>query len=141
MNARPTLPTRTSRTTRTTRGERGNGTLLVVIVSWVLVAVAAFGTVVGAYGVAAHRARGAADRAALHGAAAYLAGGSACTAAREQAATESHPISVEDCTVEGDAIDFVVSLTLTYRMAGPLRGLPDHVSAEAFAGPLAPGPS
>ena len=63
------------------RDERGSGTLLVVGVMAVVGVVALMATVAAVYLVVGHRAHGAADLAALSGAAAYAEGRPPCPAA------------------------------------------------------------
>jgi secretion/DNA translocation related TadE-like protein len=90
--------------------------------------------VVAGYLAAHHRARGAADLAALSGAAAYQQGHDPCRQARRTA--HANGAAVQKCDQVGDQIDFVV----TVRVAVPVRlrvpGLPRTATAEADAGPM-----
>lgn len=86
-----------------TDGERGSSTVLAAgVTAAVLVSAVAF-TAVGQAGAARHRAQGAADAAALAGAAKVLSGeGEACEAAQamvERSATEFERCEVNDLEV------------------------------------------
>jgi secretion/DNA translocation related TadE-like protein len=84
------------------------------------------------YAIAAHRARGAADLAALSGATAATQGGDACDAARRNA--RAHLARVASCERVGDQIDFVVSVTASVAVTVRMPGLPHRVNAVAHAG-------
>ena len=73
--------------------ERGSGTLLMVGVSAVLMVLAFAGVVAAGYLAAVHRARSAADLAALSGAVEVQRGGDACVAAEEVAEATAYGCS------------------------------------------------
>jgi secretion/DNA translocation related TadE-like protein len=91
--------------------------------------------VVAGYAVGYHRARAAADLAALSGATAFRSGQDACREARRSA--ERNGARLTDCEVAGDQIDFVVTVEVSVAARGQPRGLPRHVDAIAHAGPAA----
>jgi secretion/DNA translocation related TadE-like protein len=84
------------------------------------------------YVIAGHRARSAADLAALSGAPTAGQGGDACAAARRNA--RAHLARVTSCERVGDQIDYVVSVTATVSTLVHTPGLPRQVSATAHAG-------
>ena len=113
--------------------ERGSGSVLVMAVMVVVLAVASAGILVAGYLVGAHRAKSVADLAAVSGAAAVVAGGDGCATAR-RVATRSGVV-VSRCQQVGDQIDFVVGVTATVTAPVGVPGLPRHISAVAYAGP------
>ena len=117
-----------------TRSERGTATFVMLGVLAVVLAVAAAGMVVGGYLVAVHRARAAADLAALSGAAAFQHGGAACPKARAIALSNGADLVV--CDQVGDQLDFVVTARVRVRIGSEwaLPGLPKSVEAIAYAG-------
>jgi secretion/DNA translocation related TadE-like protein len=116
------------------RGERGSGTLLVVGVMAVVGAVAVVVTVAAAYLVAGHRARAAADLAALSGAAAFAEGRPPCAAAARVARANGARVSA--CDQVGDEVDYVVSVTVRVDVAARMAGLPRSLEGRAHAGPV-----
>ena len=125
---------RRSSGSNTARSERGTGTMLMVGVMMVVLVVATMGVTIAAYLLAVHRARSAADLAALSGAVAYSLGGDACSRSRATAATNAATVS--DCSAVGDQVDFVVSVRVVVRISRTVPGLPDRISAQAYAGSL-----
>ncbi|SEP64126.1 Rv3654c family TadE-like protein [Microlunatus flavus] len=117
-----------------TRGERGSGTLLVVGVMAVVGVVAAVAMVAAAYLVAGHQARGAADLAALSGAAAYAEGRAPCPAAARLAKANGGRLA--SCDRVGDDVDYVVSVEVVVDVGVRVPGLPRHLEGRAHAGPV-----
>jgi secretion/DNA translocation related TadE-like protein len=97
----------------------------------VLVTAATVAVFVMAVVLASHRARNAADLAALAAATSEANGGPACAAARVNALTNRAELS--SCHVTGGASSFVVAVTVTVP-TGLRSPLPPTVSAEAHAG-------
>jgi len=113
--------------------EAGSGTVLTiggVVVVLALAVMVLFG--VGA-NLAVHRARTAADLAALSAAAEYDAGEEPCGAATRVAGENGAALA--DCAVVGDSFDFVVSVTVSLPVFGP-AWVPGQVRASAHAGRL-----
>jgi secretion/DNA translocation related TadE-like protein len=98
----------------------------------VVVALGAAAMVVAGYLVGHHRARAAADLAALSGAVAHAGGENACDQARRIA--PQNGARVINCTQVGDDIDFVVTVRTAVPVRSRLPGLPRTVEAEAHAG-------
>ncbi|MGI3782958.1 MAG: Rv3654c family TadE-like protein [Janthinobacterium lividum] len=117
------------------RDERGSGTLLVVGVMAVVGVVAMMAVVAAAYLVAGHRAHGAADLAALSGAAAYAEGRPPCPAATRLA--RANDARLVGCDQVGDDVDYVVSVTVEVEVGLRVPGLPRVLSGRAHAGPVA----
>jgi secretion/DNA translocation related TadE-like protein len=113
--------------------ERGSGTMLMVGVLGVLLALGAAAIWAAGYLAAGHKARAAADLAALSGAVAIQAGGDGCAAARRVAADNGAELSA--CDRVGDQVDFVISVEVVRRVRTGISGLPAQVSAVAHAGP------
>lgn len=111
----------------------GGSATLLAAAGAVLVAVA---TMVAAillrYVAAAHELRGAADLVAVSAATAWREGGDACGAAR-RVALANH-VTVEQCVIAGDAIEYVVTIRVGADTTAPWPGLPTHVQAVAHAG-------
>jgi len=114
--------------------ERGSGTVLVAGVVLVLMAVTAAILVVGGYLVAADRARGAADLVAVSAAAEQAGLGQGCRVAASVARLNG--VQLMRCLVEGDSLDFVVSVTVRQPVRTRLPLLPDGVPATSHAGRL-----
>ena len=114
------------------RGERGSGTVLMGAIMSVVVALAATATVVAGYLVSHHRARSAADLAALSGAAAYARGDDPCDQARRTA--RRNGARVTRCEQVGDPVDFVVTVRVVVEVRLRSPGLPRRVDGEAHAG-------
>ncbi|GAB2590646.1 Rv3654c family TadE-like protein [Microlunatus antarcticus] len=117
------------------RDERGSGSLLVVGVMGVVGVVAMMAVVAAAYLVAGHRAHGAADLAALSGAAAYAEGRPPCPAAARLARVND--ARLVRCDRVGDDVDYVVSVTVDVEVGLRVPGLPRALSGRAHAGPVA----
>lgn len=117
---------------RVVRTERGVGTILMVGVMAVMLALSLAGVCIAGYLLAIQRARTAADLAALSGATAFADGGDPCRAARRNARTND--ASVARCDQVGDAIDFVVTVEAEVLVDVRVPGLPRRVRAVAYAG-------
>ncbi|MFT3860298.1 Rv3654c family TadE-like protein [Micropruina sp.] len=114
------------------RTERGVATVLVVATVMGLVTVAAAGLLGLTYAATARSVRAAADLVALSGAQAQARGADACAETRRIAALND--VEVAECEVAGDLIDFVVEVTVRRAVGWRLPGLPQQVSAVAYAG-------
>ena len=114
------------------RCERGSATVLMAAIMGVVVTLSAAALVIAGYLVGHHRARSAADLAALSGAAAHARGEDACEQARRIA--RQNGAKVTSCTRVGDEIDFVVTVRTAVPARSRLPGLPRTVEAEAHAG-------
>ena len=122
-----------------TGAERGSGSVLTLGI--ITVVLTLFVAVAGASGyvVAAHRARSAADLAALAGAVDFATtadAAAACGAAAVNA--EANAVALAGCTVTGDPLDYVVAVEVDRTVARPLPALPSSVSARGFAGTVPP---
>jgi secretion/DNA translocation related TadE-like protein len=113
--------------------ERGSGTMLMVGVLGVLLALGSATIWAAGYLAAAHRARAAADLAALSAAVAIGTGADGCAVARRLAADNGTRLSA--CDRVGDQIDFVVSVQVVRPVRTGVPGLPAEVTAAAHAGP------
>ena len=113
------------------RADRGSATVFAAAISVVLVMAAAAALVVTAVVLATHRARNAADLAALAGATAVISGGDGCSAAKDSARTNG--AAVTTCDVSGDTSSFVVTVTVT-APTGLKAPLPVTSGAAAHAG-------
>ena len=114
---------------RASDDERGSATVLMAAIMGVVVTLGCAAMVIAGYLVAHHRARTAADLAALSGAAAHVHGEDACGEARRIA--RQNGARMVRCSWVGDDIDFVV--TVRTAVSTPSR-LPRTVEAEAHAG-------
>lgn len=120
------------------RKDRGSATVFAAAISLILVMVASAAVVVVGVVLATHRARNAADLAALAAATVLAQGGDACSTARGNASANG--AEVTNCLVTGDASSFVVRVTVA--AATELKSpLPNRVSAEAAAGNVISGTS
>jgi secretion/DNA translocation related TadE-like protein len=113
--------------------ERGSGTMLMVGVLGVLLALGTTAIWAAGYVAAAHQARAAADLAALSAAVAIEAGDDGCAVARQVAADNGTRMST--CDRVGDQVDFVVSVEVVRPVRTGVAGLPTEVTAVAHAGP------
>ncbi|MFC7487260.1 Rv3654c family TadE-like protein [Knoellia sp. CPCC 206453] len=112
-------------------GERGSGTVLAVAAIGVLLVLTTAGLQLGAAATAAHRARTAADLAALAGATA-LQEGQANACARAAAVAGRNDAQVVVCALgENDSVSIRVSMAVATRWPG----VPDRAVASARAGP------
>lgn len=114
------------------RDERGGGTMLMVGACAAVMMLAYAAMLISGYVIAGHRARAAADLAALSGATTASQGGDPCAAARANAA--AHRARVVACERVGDQIDFVVTVTASVTVTLTAPGLPTTVSSVAYAG-------
>jgi secretion/DNA translocation related TadE-like protein len=115
--------------------ERGGGTMLMIGVLTVVMTLAMAGVCLAGYLVAVHRARAAADLAALSGAASVSTGDAPCPAA-DRVAVQNRA-KVVSCGRVGDAVDFVVTVRVQVRVSTGVRGLPGTIEAVAHAGSAA----
>lgn len=114
------------------RDERGGGTM-VSLSTIAVVTLLGVVVVVGVLYVAAvHRARGAADLAALSAAARVPDGGDVCGAAERVAGRNG--AEVVACETAGDTVEWAVHVKVKLEVKPLFPGLPDHVPAEAWAG-------
>lgn len=118
-------------------GQRGSATVLAaVLVLVVLVAAGVAAAWAGAVDLR-HRARVAADLAALAGAGALAQAGDGC--GRAAALAAANGATALRCTVTGEVLEVVVGLDARVRLLG--RDLPVTATARARAGPAeAPDP-
>ena len=112
---------------RCCRGDAGSGSVLVLGVAVVVLALGALQATLAAVAVARHRAAGVADLAAL-AAAQQVATGAPCAAA--DAAARAGGATLLDCRVEGVDVQVVVAV----RPPGPLGDL-GAARGRARAGP------
>lgn len=114
--------------------ERGSATLLVVAAAGVVLTLALATGVLAGYLVAFHRARQAADLAAVSGAAQAAQSVPGCPAAERIA--RANGASRVTCDQVGDAVEYVVSIEVKVPVQPAIRGLPTEVPARADAGRL-----
>jgi len=124
--ALPTAPRLRPRTV-----EHGSGTALIGVIIVAGALIASVAVTISTYVLAANRARDAADLIALSAAAAASARGDACAAGRRTA--EDNGVRLTACTMTGDALDFVMTVTVAMPGAA-IPGLPDSIVATAYAG-------
>lgn len=117
---------------RRSRSERGGGSLLMIGVMAVVLMFSLAGVCISGYLVAVHRARAAADLAALSGAVALNRGADGCASARRNA--RENDARVTSCSNVGDAIDFVITVEAEVQVGAVAPGLPPTVRAVAYAG-------
>lgn len=113
--------------------QRGSGTALTAAVLLVAGLLTGLLLVVTGYLAALDKARGAADLVAVSAAIAQDQGRPGCQSAEVVAARNG--VRLLSCRIHGDSIDFVASVKVELRVAGPSQ-LPNLVSAEAHAGRL-----
>lgn len=114
--------------------ERGSASVLLAGVMGVVVLLSCAAMVVVGYAVAAHRARGAADLAAVSGAAAYGQGADACAQARRTAVDNG--ARLVRCDQVGDQVDYVVTVRVAIGVRVRVAGLPRQVESLAHAGSI-----
>lgn len=114
------------------RSERGSASVLVAGLMGVMVILTGVALIVAGYELAQHRARGAADLAAVSGAAAHAGGRDACAQATRTAT--DNDVTVLGCQLVGDALDYVVTVRVARSVRTRVQGLPTRVVAEAHAG-------
>jgi secretion/DNA translocation related TadE-like protein len=112
--------------------EQGSGSMLMIGVMTVVLFLSLGAICIAGYLVAAHRARTAADLAALSGASAVVNGDQACGAAERIA--EANGAHLETCSRVGDPIDFVVSVRVEVTVGVRVPLLPRQIGAAAHAG-------
>jgi secretion/DNA translocation related TadE-like protein len=108
--------------------------VLTATVMLVLVAAAVVAFTLASWVACLHRARSAADLAALAGAAAYRAGGDACAAASVSAVANN--TTPTGCAVQSNGIDFLVRVTVSAPIRPRLPFGPPTVESAAQAGAL-----
>jgi secretion/DNA translocation related TadE-like protein len=114
------------------RDERGSASVLMIGIMAVVVLLSGAALLIAGYLVAHHRARAAADLAALSGATAYAAGTDACRQAGRTA--RANGARLTRCDLAGDPVDFVVTVRTQVPVGMRISGLPTSVAAEAHAG-------
>ncbi|MCA0296732.1 MAG: flp pilus-assembly TadE/G-like family protein [Actinobacteria bacterium] len=112
--------------------QRGSGTALAAAAILVMAMVAAVVLVLAGYVAASHHVRAAADLVALSGAGQRTRGGDACRSAAGVAA--ANRVRIVSCRVQGDELDFVVTVTVAAQVSAPSVLLPGEVTATAHAG-------
>lgn len=115
------------------RNQRGSGTVMTAAVVLVAALLTGLLAVIAGYLAALDRARGAADLVAVSAAIAQDQGRPGCQAAKEIAARNA--VRLITCRIDGDSIDFVASVKVALKVAGP-RQLSAEVVAKAHAGKL-----
>lgn len=115
-----------------TTGERGAGTVLVSMVILLVVTLTLASVAAGLARARVAQVQGAADLAALAGAAAQWAGRDACDAAAASAGTNG--VHLAGCSVAGDEVEFVVSATVEASVDLGRFGDVGRVSSRAHAG-------
>jgi len=114
--------------------QRGVATVMMVGVLAVVMLISGAAMIVAGYALGHHRARAAADLAALSAAAAFEQGGDGCAQARRTAAANG--AKVTSCEQIGDIVDFVFTVKVGLRATIRVAGLPGTIRAEAHAGPV-----
>jgi secretion/DNA translocation related TadE-like protein len=114
------------------RHGRGSASVLVAGLVGVLVLLGGAALLVAGFAVAHHRARAAADLAAVSGATAFVQGEDACRQARRSA--RDNGAAVLSCEQVGDQVDYVVTVRVSVPARTRVPGLPDTVEALAHAG-------
>ena len=120
---------------RLIQDERGGASLLMAGVMGVVVTMSCVAMVICGYLLGYHRARAAADLAALSGAVAYQQGRDGCAEARRLASVNGAGLAA--CEDVGDQVDFVITVRVTVGVGLNVPGLPRTIAAEAHAGPVA----
>jgi secretion/DNA translocation related TadE-like protein len=114
-------------------GERGAASILMIGLMGVVMMLGSAAIVIAGYLEAHHRARAAADLAALSGAAAYQQGHDPCAQAKRTA--RGNRATARHCDQVGDQIDFVVTVRVGVVIPLRIPGLPRTAEAVAYAGP------
>ena len=117
---------------RTVGDQRGGGSILLVGLMTVVLTLAMAGVCIAGYLVATHRARSAADLAALSGASSVSTGEVPCSAARRVAVANG--ATLLSCGQVGDAVDFVVTVRVRVQVSTGVPVLPTSIEAVAHAG-------
>jgi len=113
-------------------GDRGAGSVLTAVAMLVLVATTLVALWIASWIDAVHRARHAADLAALAGAAAQSRGAAACAAADRTA--RANRGSLVACAVTGARDAFAVRVSVVVPLTPRAPAGPSRVGAEAVAG-------
>lgn len=114
------------------RDGRGSASVLVAGLLGVLVVLSGAALLVAGFAVAHHRARAAADLAAVSGATVFAQGSDACQQARRSA--QDNGAAVVSCEQVGDQVDYVVTVRVAVTVRTRVPGLPEQVQALAHAG-------
>lgn len=112
--------------------ERGGGSMLMIGVCVVVMMLGFTAMVISGYLITGHRARAAADLAALSAATVANQGGDPCASAKRN--VRAHRASIVSCERVGDQIDFVVTVTVEVSTTLRVPGLPGRLRAVAHAG-------
>ena len=115
--------------------QRGGASILMAGVMGVVVTISCVAMMISGYLLGYHRARAAADLAALSGAVAYQQGGNGCAEARRLAVANGARLA--DCDQVGDQVEFVITVRVAVAVELRVPGLPRTIAAEAHAGPVA----
>jgi secretion/DNA translocation related TadE-like protein len=116
--------------------QRGAASIMMAGVMGVVVTISCVAMVVCGYLLGYHRARAAADLAALSGAVAYQQGRDGCAEAGRLASANGAGLAA--CDEVGDQVDFVITVRASVPVGLRVPGLPRTITAEAHAGPVAP---
>jgi secretion/DNA translocation related TadE-like protein len=114
--------------------QRGSGTVLIATVMLVLAVVAGVAFTLTSWTACLHRARNAADLAALAGASAYQAGLPACKAVTNSA--KVNRATVTDCQIRSNSIDFMVQVTVSVPLHPKLPFGSNFATAISKAGAI-----
>jgi len=112
--------------------ERGSGTVLMMTVTLITAFIAFVCACLLAWFGCVHRARAAADLAALAGADAYRYGGDACTVARQT--TKANNARMTACAVDSNGVNFVVRVTVSVDAKPRIAFGPTQFSHSSEAG-------
>ncbi|MEL4358310.1 MULTISPECIES: Rv3654c family TadE-like protein [unclassified Luteococcus] len=114
--------------------DRGGGTALTAALLLCLCAAMLVGVWIAGWVDSIHRARSAADLAALAGAQAHVGDGDACSAAR--AAAGRNGALLDSCAVQGGRRDFLVTVGVRMELRPVIGGSRREVVEQAIAGSL-----
>jgi len=112
--------------------QRGSGTVLMIAVMLIAAMVAFVGACLLAWFGCVHKARAAADLAAVAGADAYNTGADACSAASQAAVSNKAQLTA--CRVDTNGYDFIVRVTVQVAASPHLAFGPDHFEETSAAG-------
>ncbi|MEL4503637.1 Rv3654c family TadE-like protein [Luteococcus sp. H138] len=115
-------------------GERGAGTALTATLLLCLCAAMVVGVWIAGWVDSIHRARSAADLAALAGAQAHAKDGEACATARSAASRNG--AALESCNVQGGRRDFLVTVEVRLELRPVVGGVRRQAVEKAVAGSL-----
>lgn len=119
---------------RSRPGERGSGTALTGAMALLLCAAMLLGVWIAGWIGSVHRARAAADLAALAGAQAHVRSAEACPAASTVA--RANDAILVRCHIEGDRRDFQMVVAVRSQLTPAVAGAERWVVEEAIAGSL-----